>query len=286
MAGGVGYLLGAHVGSSKGQALAKDVPVPDDEAKPSYVVEVRVAKDPELFDQSKEVFAEVDVAESTTQGDTDDWEGWFPDTEQAKRIDCRLLIDYTGSEGKRTNRIINVQRFVPYGDSVMVLARCELRKANRTFIVERMNSCALADTGEVVEDVGAYLYSLYKQSTYYTEDKLAEEYEDELLLLWYVSRLDGRMVKKEALVIASVFQELTGDERLDDGCIRRVVGLYNPLTVAVFQRVVGKLAKRNEEVRQKLLEGAQNILSCKKTIKASEQEVVDYIKARFEREGI
>lgn len=77
-------------------------------------------------------------------------------------INKEIVIEYSDSEGEITSRKIRVKeikydkqkrKMVPYS----LYAYCFLKKAPRTFVLNRIISAYDAETGEIINDIPSYL---------------------------------------------------------------------------------------------------------------------------------
>jgi len=75
---------------------------------------------------------------------------------------ARVFIQYRDEIGTASERVIDIIGFVPNDEATYrpiqrIAAWCELRRAYRTFRVDRIGAAADPDTGEVIEDVDDWI---------------------------------------------------------------------------------------------------------------------------------
>lgn len=76
-------------------------------------------------------------------------------------VSADLDIEYTSASGKPTRRSIEIAY---YDGSRYLKGYCLLRNDYRTFRIDRIDSCVDRETGEVIEDVPAYLRDKFETS--------------------------------------------------------------------------------------------------------------------------
>ncbi len=152
----------------------------------------------------------------------DAWEGWYLNsygTEGDKILVFEAEIIYTDGNQKTTKRRITTKRFGPnpYGklDDFLVLAFCHLRQENRTFATSRMRQLVNISTGEVAGDISAYLIGLYEASPAGRTVRLLKLLADEIMVLLFVARADGRMSPKEKEALVKFLQQAAPEEEID-----------------------------------------------------------------------
>lgn len=214
--------------------------------------------------------------------DKDNWEGSFWEVEAPFPVKSTLLLSYVDGQGSATERTVDVRQAgaAPYG--AMLIGRCHMRDATRTFRTDRIKHCVDAETGEVIDDVYKYLRSKYESSSDFTLDKLYNDEYDTLRVLLYVGKADGQLRAPERKVIAAACKVLTGDTRIDDEQVKALLGQMDVPTLQSFKVAVGNINKRRDEsLKRKVLKAAEAIVATQKTVTATEQDALDYITKRF-----
>lgn len=121
-----------------------------------------------------------------------------------KIFDKDIELDYTDMNGQQTVRKFSVQKYF-FADDLsewFVQGYCHLRAGNRTFRVSRINSVTDLDTGEfLTAGISDYFQEVYQSSDFYCYERVCEDFEDEIRVLLYLSRLDGRFTQKEKDII-------------------------------------------------------------------------------------
>jgi hypothetical protein len=207
---------------------------------------------------------------------------YFFGTEQQLPVEAFLHIDYVGSEGKSTQRTIQVISFGILGPDTIIHARCQLRKARRTFRTSRIVSCISLPDGELITDVTAHLNKLHEKSIYPAEDRLLSEYYDLLQIFLYVGRADGQLRSAERDVIKRTCIGLTQEDRFDDKSIDSLLQYVQTPSLQSFRLAVGRIkALNNGELNQLLIETCKEMVATQKAVHANETEALSYLSKRL-----
>lgn len=214
--------------------------------------------------------------------DKDAWEGSFWDASNPIPVKAALEFAYTDGEGKETKRTVDVREFDEGFNGGMIIGRCRLRNATRTFLFKRMSGCVDTETGESIENIAAFLKARYEASPEATLNKLFGDHYDLLRTLLYVGRADGRMSAKERSIILDYARVITGDERLDDEMIKKVFKEISLPSLLAYKQCCGRLSKSlSQEQGQRLITATESMAATEKNVNPTEQEALDYLKKRL-----
>lgn len=190
-----------------------------------------------------------------------------------------LIICYRSSGGEITQRIV----FVTSCDDYQLNGTCQLRGMPRTFVYDRIISCFNRDTGEVISDVYQHLRATYRGSPLYTLELLHRNHYEALQILLYVAKADGQIRADERRVILAACKVISGDLRITDDLARHLLDSINPPSLRTFKGAVGKVLKRgNDAAMRRLFIASRTMVNTQKTITATEQEALDYMRKRFQ----
>lgn len=172
----------------------------------------------------------------------DAWEPFW-DAASSLPVDVRAEIDYLDREGRQTRRIVRVERLHPPLDGGIsggaISGWCERRQAQRTFLISRIGRFVVAQTGEVVEDVLGWLREAYAASPPGRADALLAAVQDELSVLTFIGRADGRMSPAERSAIVA-FLSAQGPD-VAPALIEEAVRAHDT-TQAEFRRALKRVA--------------------------------------------
>ena len=213
--------------------------------------------------------------------DQDSWEGSFWEATKPLTVETTLFFDYTDSNGKQSDRIVDVRQFDEKLGGGMIIGFCRHRQATRTFRIDRIEHCIVYDTGEVVEDVRTFLRGEYEKSAYATTDRLLDEEYHLLRVLLYVGKADGRLMNREVEIIAQMCREVTGDQRITGGIVTNMLSRMEVPNLNAFRIAVGKLVSLPEERRSSILRKVESMIGTKKNISAVEQDAIGYLKKKL-----
>lgn len=206
---------------------------------------------------------------------SDAWEGTFREGVDAYEVNVHLNFDYIDLNGTKTNRTVWVRE----ADDVlgMMLAYCELRGATRTFRYSSVSNCVDIETGEVINDVGEYLYNTYLTSPEYALLKFTQDNLDLVKCLLYMAKADGQMRKEERDIISQVCISDASSSHITEETIKSLLsGLQIP-SMQAFKLALGKIANNSHDQFKIVAKAAKDIVNTQKTIHPNEQAALDYI---------
>lgn len=223
------------------------------------------------------------ISQQPTQiEENDSWEGSFFDgASNPKPVNARVKIKYTDSNNLTTLRSIVVKEFdsTPRSDG-LILAFCELRKANRSFRYDRIKECIDLETGEVITDVQGYLCKKYEQSPEHSLDEFYEEYSSLLECLIFIARADGAFRKTEKDIVLDFCRKHMPDTRVKEKDILDIFKRTEKISIAKYRRIVTRILNMDNKIIEDLIITASNMIAADKKIHPAEKEAFDYLKKR------
>lgn len=175
--------------------------------------------------------------------DKDAWEGAFWDAMSPLPVKATLDLSYIDGKGNRTRRTVDVREFDRGLYGGIFIGHCHLRDDTRTFRFDRIQECIDVETGEIVHDVCAFLYSKYEASPDRILDNILNIHGDMFRILLFLGKADGRLTAKERTAILEHLKATVNDERLNDKMIKKVLGSIDVPTIFAFKLCCGRLAK-------------------------------------------
>jgi len=202
-------------------------------------------------------------SKSTTLPDKDAWDLDAYEWDQRLPVTAELSIHYQDMKNQKSKRDITTLDFAPIEGDVMIRAYCHSRQANRTFRASRMHTVIDRETGEPVKNIVAYLSERYNKSPEGKIRNAKKAFENELAALIFVARANGRMLKKERVMIAEYLTEAVGDT-IDLDFTQESLKSLN-VENSQFHRALKELVNRPPEERQALIDTAVRITELPKT---------------------
>lgn len=215
--------------------------------------------------------------------DHDNWEGAFWDVQSPRNITANLRIEYRDGVGSRTTRDIRLMKYGAAEGGTMLWAYCHLRQANRTFRTDRIIACTDLDSGEIINNLEAWLNEKYQASPDFAIENIIETTWDALRVLYYVSKADGRLTQKERGVVRKAVRSLSDHPAIDDGRIDDMFDAIDNPTITAFKQAFGRLVKQNRELAVKVASWSADMVATEKTISAAEQEALEYFKTTLNK---
>jgi len=165
-------------------------------------------------DHESEDYSYSEPDEDEDDDERDAWEYEYFGEYDYKFVPGQFHLEYEDANRLKTSRDFSLENlfFVPEKNTYFLQGRCHLRKANRTFRVDRIKRLTNLETGEIVTGKEAskkLLISHYEASPFYLFEKVWRNFEREVSCLVYVARLDGRFTQKEKDVIFNYLNELS-----------------------------------------------------------------------------
>lgn len=213
----------------------------------------------------------------------DAWESFGSDRDWKRLEDLELEIDYKDSEGKETTRQVRLLKYSVNPDlsEAYLRAHCYLRDSWRTFLSTRIGRCVDIETGEIIQDIPKYLKEKYENSTIYFLEKVWNDFSDELSILVYVGKSDGRLTKAEKEVIADYMIARLNSNKITAEDFIKELKYAKVMTKTQFARAIGRMSKLPTEDKTSLLTASRSILATKKKRGALEEDVIPYMSKRL-----
>ncbi|MCP5269511.1 MAG: hypothetical protein H6943_10835 [Zoogloeaceae bacterium] len=213
--------------------------------------------------------------------DRDNWEGAFWDVQSPRNIEALLRIEYRDGNGSLTKRDIRLMKYGPWEGGAILWAFCHLRQANRTFRTDRILACVDLGTGEVIGDLKKWLDSKYQDSPDRAIEEVIETAWDAIRVLYYVSKADGRLTKKERGILIDAICSMSKHPAINDERISDMIQSLDLPSVTAFKQAFGRLVKQNRPLAEKVVSWADSMIATEKTVAPAEQEALDYLRSRL-----
>lgn len=211
----------------------------------------------------------------------DNWEGSFWNVQSPRNLQANLRIEYRDGAGSVTTRQIRLMKYGPWEGGAILWAYCHLRNANRTFRTDRIVSCVDLDTGEVIENLETWLDAKYQGSPDRALEEIIETAWDAIRVLFYVSKADGRLTQKERTILRDAIRSMSNHPAIDDKRIDDLIQTLDIPSLTAFKQAFGRLIKQNRELAEKVVAWSDSLIATEKSIAATEQEAIDYLKTRL-----
>lgn len=196
-------------------------------------------------------------------------------------VQAHLLLHYRDAAGFSTKRLVDVREADIGWREGYVYGICHLRNAFRTFRIDRIERCVIPETGEIVENVQAYLRKTYSESPIFSVNKVLNEAYDITRALLYIGRADGRFTKKEKEVLLKFCQSFSNDERIVMSDLDRAIDYYNIPSKQSFRLICGRVAKLPLSSKTQLIEIAAEMIKTERTADPDEIEAINYLGRRL-----
>lgn len=235
------------------RARAAAAPAPQVQKTPT-VERVKSAQSPEAFDA---------------------WEGSFYDAPVQRSAKKTVRIVYRDGNGALSERVVDVRAFEPGGADGLLIGRCHLRNAMRTFRFDRLVRVVDEDTGEIIQNLQAVLNAEWEASPEPVMDALFSKHRDLLKMLLFAAKADGAIRAPEVRVIARHCEELTGDARLTPAMVRELLDVLDVPSITSFVRIYNRLRRERPADAERAAQACRQIVDTQKTVHPTEQAMLD-----------
>ncbi len=168
--------------------------------------------------------------------------------------------------GQESRRAIRTKRIVPWGVDVdmAIEAHCYARGAHRTFLASRIIEFVNAGTGEVVDNIPAYLMEAYRQSPRGTIEAALDALHPQVTVLVAIARASGAMSPRERSCIRSFIETTENTGLLDDDVLKEALRYEEPNTRA-FRAALNRAATLPDQQRAALLDAVDQLAAARKS---------------------
>ncbi|WP_415034483.1 WYL domain-containing protein [Azonexus sp.] len=232
-----------------------------------------------------------DYEENDAENDgwIDDWSNSFisgvpnnaPSKFSPKPIRAVLNIQYVDVNGKKTRRTVHVSECDTRESNGYLKGFCQLRRAPRTFRLDRVIVAIDVETGERIQSLHAWARNRHVASNDFAVETSLRESADALRAIFYLCKLDGRFTRKEKEIFLKHCQSMVPDrllkiEDIENACQHLVL----PSQTA-FYMICQRLAELPLRERESIIVVANQIVDSDKTVKPEESEALDYLTAQL-----
>ena len=229
--------------------------------------------------------APVPGADAAGPVDGDAWEGSFYDVGSQRSASKTVRLIYRAGDGAISERVVDIRAFEPHGPGGLVIGRCHLRNATRTFRFDRMVRVIDEETGEIIPDLQARLNSQWEASPEPVLDALYSKHRDLLKMLLYAAKLDGAMRAAEVDVIARHCVELTGDARITAPLVKELLAALDLPSITSFVRIYNQLRRERPDDAARAARACREIVATQKAIHPAEQAMLDALNRPLPKAG-
>lgn len=231
--------------------------------------------------ESNPIKVTVEHTLSNAHDDNDSWEGTIYEADESFGVSANFKIKYIDTKGSFSEREVTVRNAGTINGKKAIFGYCKLRNQSRTFIIKQISECIDLDTGEFINDIYTYLQNKYENSPEKTMHDVEMNDKDFLNALVYVGRADGQYRKEEKLIVCDAVRKLSGDNRITDEVINKILDTYGLISLQSFKLAVGRISSRPEETKQLVLDTVKQIIGTQKTVHPTEQVALDYIQKKI-----
>lgn len=233
--------------------------------------------EPATFDAQTTAQREPHGTPTDLNDDRDAWEGAFYDVASQRTAKKTVRLRYIDGNGQQSERVVDIRAYEPSGIAGLLIGRCHLRNATRTFRFDRISEVIDMETGEVIPDLRERLNAEWEASPARSLDELCNEHLPALKLLLYMAKADGSVRVAELDVIAKHFQIVTGDSRIDSTHVKTLLQNVDVISVTSFTRTYNALRRERPDEATRVADACRAIVATQNTVHPNEQSALDIL---------
>lgn len=212
------------------------------------------------------------------QDDKDCWEGGFWDVPVPRPITASFHLRYRDGNGALSERDVDIWQYGILGDAGLLIGRCHLRQATRTFRTDRILSCVDIVTGEVVKDVLAWLNDRWERSPEKALTEISDSHWNALRIMYYISKADGMVNKKERVILRQAAREILQRTDLTDARVDTFFKSLELPSIPVYRKTCSVLSAQDALLARRVLEWGEAIVATQAKVSAEEQGALEYLR--------
>jgi len=154
---------------------------------------------------------------------------WIPVESKRREVKLNLQIKYKNTSSIISERQFDLTSFSRGEKGYHLHGYCHNKNRNITLSSLGVISVADISSGEIISDIIVYIERTYKETVYYKQDSLFDEYGWAIYVFVYLSATSGSVVKKERDIIISFIKSLKTYEELSEEWLDKTIKeLYRP----------------------------------------------------------
>lgn len=218
--------------------------------------------------------------------EVDAWDKPKGKFESSTPFDHSLVFNYTDGNGKKSRRIVKCKEMQNYfGDQLTIYGQCQLRKAGRTFRIDRMSDVIDAETGELIDDLPIFVDTLWKNSALYAFRSWCEGNTLVVRTFLYFLCANKNPNKNEDEYAHLKLLELSKINNLRSDEWRLIYKFDFPETPSGLQRHIGLVLREDKNNIKMHLEIARELTGLRKKPNFSDLGALNLIEKKLQLKG-
>ena len=214
--------------------------------------------------------------------ETDAWDMPQGEFEWSTPFDKSILFKYMDGNGKESKRIVKCKEMQNYfGAQLAIYGQCQLRRAGRTFRIDRMSEVVDIETGEIIENLPIYVDLLWKKSAVYAFRGWCEANTLVIKTFLYFLCANKNPSKGEDEYARIKLMKISEIYNLGNDDWRAIYSLKFPETATSFQRHVGSVLRDSSIDAGLHLEIAQELTYIRKNPNFADLAALEYLKNKI-----
>jgi hypothetical protein len=206
------------------------------------------------------------------------YEYWITTDGMGRNVFVKLQITYRDTSNKTTVRDFDVRSFQRGAEGYVVEGFCHLRQRKRTLVTTGFVQTVDRDTGEFIDDIRAFLDTVYASTAESKFDAVMEVHHRSLKILLYLCKLDRALRQKERKILIAFIRERLADGGPDDVWMEAQLHEWSAPSKREFRRLVCEIRGEDQRHLETLVEIADRIIATNKTINDEERNAIAFMR--------
>lgn len=206
---------------------------------------------------------------------------WISTDGIPRKVDVRLKMIYQKTNGNIHERDYDVQRFQRGRDGYSMYGYCHLRRAARSLVTAGVIKCTDRESGEIIDNLPAYLEAKYAETPDARYDATVEKYWRSMKILFYFAKADGAMRAKErAILVDFILQRMEPGGPSAEG-VEKIIKDWCQPTKVEFWDAVRDAAAESKDNLMLLIDLCEKMASTDKKIHDEETKALKYMRGQI-----
>lgn len=193
-------------------------------------------------------------------------------------LNVRINFRYKDSQNQKSRRTVEVKEIQYYGsEGEYIYGECLMRREGRTFKTARMWDVWDVDTGEIIEDVTAYLQRSYDESALGRLNVWMKGNERIARGWLYLLKANKSPSRTEYDILKHTFSGVLGGQVVTTDDVRNLFENVKVTTPNGFQTLVSGIKKHHPEEAQKFAEICRSLVCCRKNPNFADEAALKFV---------
>jgi hypothetical protein len=202
-----------------------------------------------------------------------------PDNDTPSMPEANIFhIEYVDASGKESSRDIEILSFTEDYGKLYINAFCYSAQDRRQFLADRVKSVSFE--GESLGNPNSFFWNKYKNTDTYKIQEALNVHIDEILILIFLAKADGKMLKNEREVIARYIDIIAPG--IDADAVDKMLK-DTTCELSQFNSILKKAKSWEPQTKSLVMDAASQIKALKKKLDPMEKATYEKISAAINK---